>query len=226
MITQKDSLSDDTDHHSRFTQQHPGEQFARKFIEVFDTRSAFFDDAFIRKLREGNRKALAELQRHTLPPTPMDLRKELADCVKANLPDSHLFAMKNGRVYLLEELKRVVPEWSNIAEKALIDSDAVLADKLMSPAQWNAKSAFEVTFMNALNELRDLKKMKQAPASLEHYTKWTIDPLKKSIAQVRSAGTPLNALIGYGDRIPLAQALRTAETLDVDFQKLVKSKGG
>jgi hypothetical protein len=126
----------------------------------------------------------------------------------------------------MQELKQLVPEWSSIAEKALIESDPALADKLMSREQWNARSAFEVTFASAMNELREIKKMKQAPASFAHYLKWTINPLEKAIEHVKSVNTPGNSLIGYGNRISLSEAIATAEKLKEEFQKVLALASG
>jgi hypothetical protein len=192
------------------------------FIRFYDARATFFTDAFIKKLREGNRKALAELQQYSLQPTQMDLRQEFAKCLKANLPDEYLFPTKDGRRYTMLELKRLVPEWSLIAEKALMASDPALADKLMSPAQWNAKAAFEVTFVSAVNELKDLKKARQAGGNHDHYMKWIITPLLKAIEQVKAVDPPGNALIGYGDRISLREAMTIAANLHDEFQKVLK----
>jgi hypothetical protein len=192
------------------------------FTRLYDARAIFFTEAFIKKLKDGNRKALAELQLHSLSPTLMDLRQEFAKCLKANIPDEYLFPAKDGRRYTMRELKRLVPEWSLIAEKALMASDPALADKLMSPAQWNAKVAFEVTFVSAVNELKDLKKASQTGGSHDHYMKWIITPLLKAIEQVKTVDPPGNALIGYGDRISLREAMAIAENLHGEFQKVLK----
>jgi hypothetical protein len=108
-----------------------------------------------------------------------------------------------------------------MAEKALMASDPKLADKLMSPAQWNAKSAFEVTFTSAMNEVKEIKKTKLVSGSLGHYTKWVITPLKKAMEQVNALNPPANALIGYGERISLADAMKIAEGLPDELHKLV-----
>jgi hypothetical protein len=194
------------------------------FVKLYNSRTAFFADTFIKKVKAGNRKALAELQRHVFPPTPMDLRQEFARCLKANIEDDYAFVMADGKQYTLHELKKFVPEWSSIAEKALMESDPALADKLMSPVQWNAKAAFEVTFVSAMNELRDIKKMKQVSGSFDHYRKWIIDPLVKAIQHVKAVNPPDNALIGYGDRISLTEALAVAQNLLDEFQKLFAKK--
>lgn len=194
------------------------------FIRFYDARATFFTDAFIKKLKDGNRKALTELQRHSLQPTQMDLRQELVKCLKANIADAHTFQMKDGKRYTLQELKRLVPEWSLIAEKALMESDPALADKLMSPVQWNAKAAFEVTFISAVNELRDIKKARQAEGNYDHYVKWTITPLQKAMEQVKAVNPPGNSLIGYGNRIPLSEAMSIAENLPEEFKKVLIEK--
>jgi hypothetical protein len=201
-----------------------GDLAVNNFIRFYDSRASFFADAFIKKLKEGNRKALAELQRHSLQPTQMDLRQELAKCLKANIADAHTFQMKDGKRYTMQELKRVVPDWSLIAEKALIESDPALADKLMSPVQWNAKVAFEVTFVSAVNELRDIKKARHTDGSYAHYLKWTINPLQKAIEQVKAVRPPGNSLIGYGDRIPLSEAMAIAEDLPDEFKRVLAGK--
>ncbi len=221
MTTHANTLDTESDHS---VQSKPLEKSVQNFIEVYEARSQFFEESFIAKIKERNRKALAELLRYPLPPTKMDLRKELAECVKANLAEDHKFPLKNGKVYTMADLKRLVPEWASLAEKVLMESDPALADKLMSREQWNAKSAFEVTFVNATNELKNLKKMKSVTIGLDHYLRWAIEPLKKAIGEVRGVNPPDNALIGYGDRIPLREALRTAETLENEFAKVLKSK--
>jgi hypothetical protein len=199
---------------------------AHNFVKLYDARASFFTDIFVRKVKEGNRKALAELQRYPLPPTQMDLRQEFAKCIKADISDDYTFRMKDGKVYTTRELKRLVHEWFSAAEKALIESDPALADKLMSPAQWNAKSAFEVTYVTAMNELRDIKKTRQAGASLEHYIKWVVNPLEKAMEQVNAVNPPGNSLVGFGNRIPLADAMITARGFREEFQKLLQGKTG
>src|SRR5262245_20615111 len=152
MTTQKNSTESPT-HHARQDQPPPDdpevEGVVNNFIKLYDARAIFFDDAFVKKVKEGNRKALAELLRHRLPPTQMDLRQEFAKCLRVNIPDAYVFRMKDGKRYAFQDLKKLVPDWASLAEKALMASDPALADKLMSPVQWNAKSAFEVTFANA-----------------------------------------------------------------------------
>jgi|GEM_PF-5422365 len=222
MTTQTTPADGESVHHGQSTEQTEIDKAVREFIRVYDARCHFFEDSFFNKIAQGNRKALSELQCHPLPPTQMDLRKEFAACVNKNVPDNHHFRMRNGKAFTMKELKHLVPEWSSIAEKALIASDPALADKLMTLTQWNAKSAFEVTFMNAINELKGIKISKQAPATVDHYVKWTINPLKKAIEEVKSANTPGNALVGYGSRIPLSEALKVAENLENDFDKALK----
>jgi hypothetical protein len=194
------------------------------FAGVYNARATFFSDTFIKKVKDGNRKALSALQQHSLPPTQMDLRQEFARCTKENIADEQKFQMADGKNYSMADLKRLVPEWASIAEKALMESDPALADKLMSPAQWNAKSAFEVTFVSAVNELRDIKKTKLVVASLNHYIKWTINPLQTAIEQVKAVNPPGNALIGYGtNRISLAEAMKIAANLKEEFLALLKT---
>jgi hypothetical protein len=194
------------------------------FVGIYNARATFFSDAFIKKVKDGNRKTLSELQRHPLPPTQMDLRLEFARCLKDNIADEQRFRMRDGKNYAMADLKRLVPEWALIAEKALMESDPSMADKLMSPAQWNAKSAFEVTFVSAVNELRDIKKTKLVVASLNHYIKWTINPLQTAIEQVKAVNPPGNALIGYGtNRISLAEAMKIAANLKDEFLALLKT---
>lgn len=227
MTTQKNS-TDSSIHHAHPEQppaddpdEHDG--VVSNFIALYDARATFFDDAFVKKVKEGNRKALAELLRHRLPPTQMDLRQEFAKCLQANISDAHIFSMKDGKRYTMGDLKRLVPEWASLAEKALMASDPALADKLMSPVQWNAKCAFEVTFANAMNELNDLKKTRKG-ASLAHYLKWTIDPLEKAIEHVKNVEPPGNSLIGYGNRISLSQGMAMAKNLRDEFHKAVAQK--
>jgi hypothetical protein len=224
MTTQRSTLDTESSQPSQSTQSAPVHKSVQDFIDVHHARNQFFDDSFIAKIKERNRKALAELLRYPLPPTKMDLRKEFAECQKANLPDDYTVPLKDGKAYTMADLKRLVPEWSALAERALMESDPALADKLMSREQWNAKSAFEVTFVNATNELKNLKKIKDLPVGMDHYLKWAIEPLKKSIEEVKAVNPPGNALIGYGDRVPLAEALRTAENLENEFIKVLKSK--
>ena len=224
MTTQSSTLNGETDHHVRSTPQSHTEKPVLNFINVYNSRATFFDDSFIKKVKEGNRKALAALQRHPLPPTQMDLRKQFAECVNANIPDDRVFSMSDGKAFTMQELKQHVPLWALVAETALMESDPALADKLMSPVQWNAKSAFEVTFANAMNELKDLKKMKTPAATFDHYHKWVITPLKKAIAEVKSVAPPRNTLVGYGDRIRLWEAVSTAENLEAEFRKVLKGK--
>jgi hypothetical protein len=191
------------------------------FIKVYESRAAFFTDAFIKKVKDGNRKALAELQRFPLPPTQMDLRQDFEHCIKAKVPSEHRFIMKDGKHFTMVELKMKVQEWYLIAETALIESDPALADKLMSSVQWNAKAAFEVTFTSAMNELKDIRKTK-VMGSADHYTKWIINPLIKAVELAKEVNPPGNSLIGYGDRIPLAEALEIAETIPQEFERLMK----
>lgn len=229
MTTPKDSLNSESDHvryesKSAITETDEIHRSAKNFVTLYDARAAFFHESFIKKLKEGNRKAISELQRYPLPPTQMDLRQEFAHCLKANIPDTHDFNMRDGKRYTMLELKRLVPEWCSTAEKALMESDPVLADKLMSPAQWNAKSAFEVTFVSAMNELRDIKKTKQVIGTFDHYLKWVITPLEKAIEQVKATNPPGNCLIGYGNRISLSQAMAIAGSLKGEFQNLLRDK--
>ena len=230
MTTQKNTLNSQHRHdHAEKKSTIPDKETdvaVNNFVRLYDARVSFFTDSFIKRVKEGNRKALVELQRYALPPTQMDLRLEFAACLKTNIPDDHLFQMKDGKRYSMQDLKRLVPEWASIAEKALMESDPALADKLMSPAQWNAKSAFEVTFVSAMNELKDIKKTKLASASLAHYIKWTITPLEKAIEQVKAVDPPANSLIGYGERISLNEAMAIAETLREEFQKELTDKAG
>jgi hypothetical protein len=226
MSSQKNALNSSNHHaHDKETpSQNERDVVVNNFIKLYDARVSFFTDTFIKKVQEGNRKALAELQRHPLPPTQMDLRQEFAKCLKANIPDEYAFLLKDGKFYTMQALKQLVPEWSAIAEKALMESDPALADKLMSPAQWNAKSAFEVTFVSAANELKDLKKAKKANGHFDHYMKWTIGPLKKAMEQVKAVNPPGNSLIGYGNRISLSEAMAIAESLQDEFQKVLAEK--
>jgi hypothetical protein len=230
MTTQKNTLNSSRHHAQQEDNASPTEkpladdkieEVANNFIKFFNTRAAFFADVFIKKVKEGNRKALAELTRHALPPTQMDLRLEFIKCLSANISDDYTFSMKDGKRYTMKALKLLVPEWSSVAEKALMESDPALADKLMSPAQWNAKSAFEVTFVTAMNELRDIKKTKNASASFEHYSKWVIAPLEKALEHLKAVNPPGNSLIGYGNRISLSQAMVIAAGLPDEFRKLL-----
>lgn len=213
----------DSKHHAlSSTRVEEANSFAINFIHVYNARATFFSEAFVKKVKEGNRKALGELQRFPLPPTQMDLRQDFAHCVNAHVPDNYLFVMADGKQFAMAELKLLVPEWSSIAEKALIESDPALADKLMTPAQWNAKSAFEVTFTSAMNEIKEIRKTKLVSGSLGHYNKWIIAPLLGAIEHVKEVKPPGNALIGYGERISLAEAVKIAERLPKEFQKLLE----
>jgi hypothetical protein len=93
----------------------------------------------------------------------------------------------------------------------------------MSAVQWNAKAAFEVTFVSAVNDLRNIKKARQTDGSYDHYKKWIIHPLQKAMEQVKAVNPPGNSLIGYGDRIPLSEAMTIAENLPDEFRKVLKS---
>jgi hypothetical protein len=220
MTTQKNTLNSGSSHtpHEKKLMSGEVEMVVDSFIRLYDSRATFFSEAFIKKIKEGNRKALSELQRGKVPPTPMDLRQEFAKCLKVNLSDDHLFSMKDGRRHTMKELKQLVAEWSFMAERALMESDPAWADKLMSSTQWNAKIAFEVTFVSAMNELKSIRKIKQT-AGLDHYKKWIINPLKKAVEQVKAVNPPGNSLIGYGDRISLDEALSIAENLPDEFEK-------
>jgi hypothetical protein len=224
MSKEKNSLNSQNHHaHSDGKSSKQTDKSVAHFIKVYDGRAAFFSDSFIKKVKDGNRKALAELQKFSFPLTQMDLRSDFAHCIKANVPDDHLFAMKDGKHFTMSELKRLVQEWSSIAEQALMESDPALADKLMSPLQWNAKAAFEVTFTSAMNELKDIRKTKQV-GSTDHYMKWIITPLNKAIEHAKEVKPPGNALIGYGDRISFSEALAIAETIPAEFDKLMEKK--
>jgi hypothetical protein len=227
MSTKKNSLNSQNDYvpsEMKLSKRlKPFEKAVADFVEVYNSRAIFFTHTFIKKVKDGNRKALAELQGFSFPPTQMDLRKDLERCVKAGVPDSQVFVMKDGGRYLMSDLRRNVTEWALLAEKALIDSDPLLADKLMSSVQWNAKAAFEVTFASAMNELKDIKKTKHV-AGADHYMKWIVNPLKKAIENVKLVKPPGNSLIGYGDRLPLTEAVALAETLPAEFEKLFKTK--
>lgn len=196
---------------------------ATSLINLYNERSEFFTDEFIKKVRSGNRKALGKLTQFKLPPTPMDLRPELAKCVAVNVPPSYEFIMKDGRKFTKLELKDLIPEWALIAEEALMKSDPQLADKLMNVKQWNAKSAFDVIFATAVNDLKALKiAPPEARMPVDHYQKWTIKPLKDAIEQVKLLRVPHNALIGYGDKFPISEALAKAEKLEAEFLKVLK----
>jgi hypothetical protein len=197
-------------------------KLVENFVTLYNLRSDFFSDAFVKKVKSGDRKALAELKKHAMPPTRMDLRAEFAKCVQANVPEETVFTLKDGKQYTMQQLKVLVPEWAVAAETALINSDPEMADKLMTLMQWNAKSAFEVTYTTAVNDLHDLKKVndRSKGATLEHYTKWTLNPLKRAIEEVKSLKVPLNALIGYGSkRYPISETLPKAEKIEAEFQK-------
>lgn len=227
MSTEKNSLNSQNHHaHSNnrsSPQQNQIDRAVSHFIKVYESRVAFLNEAFVKKVKEGNRKALGELQKFALPPTQMDLRQDFAHCIKAKVSDEHLFVMKDGKQFTMSQLNSLVPEWASAAEQALIESDPVLADKLMTPLQWNAKAAFEVTFASAMNELKDIKKTKQV-ATHDHYMKWIINPLKKAVEHAKEVKPPGNSLIGYGNRIPLSEALSIAETIPAEFERLVKEK--
>lgn len=195
----------------------------QNFIETYNSRSAFFADSFIKKVQEKNKKALAELLRHPLPPTMMDLRQPFMHLLRLPIADDQQLKMGDGKIYTYKDLKNLVPQWCLIAEKALMESDPALADKLMSPIQWNAKSAFEVTFTTAMNELKEIKKTKVI-STFEHYTKWTLTPLKRAMEQIIVARPPDNALIGYGSKISLREALEIAGTLENEFRKITSVK--
>jgi hypothetical protein len=224
MVTEKNfSNSQNNYGHTNSAETEETKIAVQSFVDTYNARSVFFADAFIKKVREKNRKALAELLRHPLPPTMMDLRQPFMQVLRVPLADEQPFRMNDGKNYSLKDLKILVPQWCLTAEKALMESDPALADKLMSPIQWNAKSAFEVTFTTAMNELKEIKKTKVV-SSFEHYTKWTISPLKRAIEQVKAARPPENALIGYGDKIPLREATVIAETLENEFKKITSAK--
>jgi hypothetical protein len=200
------------------------ERAATSLIQVYNERSEFFTDDFITKVRRGNRKALAKLRQFNMPPTPMDLRAELAKCVAVNVPPPYEFSMKDGRKFTTIQLKDLIPLWAQVAEEALIKSDPQLADKLMSQKQWNAKSAFEVIFTTALNDLKALKiSDPNAKMSIDHYLKWTIKPLKDAIEQVKALRVPGNTLIGYGNKSPISEALVRAEKIEGEFHKMFRN---
>jgi hypothetical protein len=197
------------------------ERAASSLVDRYNERSEFFTDDFIAKVRSGNRKALAKLTQFKMPPTPMDLREQLAKCISVNVPPSYEFIMNDGRKFTKLQLKELVPQWAHVAEVALMRSDPQLADKLMSLKQWNAKSAFEVIFASAINDLKSLRIADpNAKMSLEHYVKWTIKPLNEAIGHVKSLDVPGNALIGYGNKIPMSEALTRAEKIEREFYKL------
>ncbi|HYC84501.1 MAG TPA: hypothetical protein VEB86_04730 [Chryseosolibacter sp.] len=222
MTTQQSTLEGGTDH-TQSAHQTPAEKAVHNLMAAYNARSLFFAESFIKKVKDANRKALAELQRHPLPPTQMDLRRELSECVKANVADDHAFTMKDGKVYAMRELRTLVPDWAMTAEKALMESDPALADKLMTPVQWNAKCAFEVTFVTANNELRNIRKTK-ATATMEYYMNWIIIPLNKALHEVKAVAPPGNALIGFGNRMSLKDAIIVAEGIENQFRKLVEQK--
>jgi hypothetical protein len=224
MTTQKNALHSQNHHAQSLTQQSDVAIAADSFIKLYNARAAFFTDKFIRRVQDGHRKALSELLKHVIPPTQMDLRQEFAKCLKANTPEDYLFSMTDGKVYTMQQLKRLVPEWAVMAEKALIESDPVLADKLMSRAQWDARSAFEVTFVTAMNELDDIRKTGLVNRSYDQYKKWTIEPLQKAMESVRAANPPGNSLIGYVNRLPLSEAMEIADQLPNEFQKTLSKK--
>jgi hypothetical protein len=223
MVTEKNFANSQNHYVQSHTQNSESENAIANFVSIYDARAAFFSDAFIKKVKDKNRKALAELLRHPLPPTMMDLRQPFMHVLRVNVSDDQQFKMSDGKAYSFKELKHLIPEWAMLAEKALMESDPALADKLMSPIQWNAKSAFEVTFTTAMNELKEIKKTKVI-SPLEHYTKWTINPLKRAIEQVKVARPPENALIGYGNKIPLREAVVIAETVESEFKKISTGK--
>lgn len=227
MSTEKNSLNSKNHHvHTESKSSSQTSQIDKAvnhFIKVYNARASFLTEGFIKKVKEGNRKALAELQRFPLPPTQMDLRGDFDFCLKANVSADHLFLMRDGVEFTMSALRRLVPEWATIAEQALIESDPVLADKLMTRLQWDAKAAFEVTFTSAMNELKDIRKTKQI-ASHDHYTKWILNPLKKAVEHAKEVNPPGNSLIGYGDRISLKEALAIAETIPGEFERIVKGK--
>jgi hypothetical protein len=228
MTTPKNTLNSERHHahaenHLSITQHNEVHPAVTHFVNIYNFRATFFSDAFIKKVKDGNRKALTELQRHALPPTQMDLRQEFAKCLNEKIADDYSFQMADSKVYTLLDLKRLVQQWATIAEQALMESDPALADKLMTPAQWNAKSAFEVTFVSAMNELKDIKKTKLVAASVNHYVKWTITPLQTAIEQVKAVNPPGNALIGYGtNRISLSEAMKIAVNLHQEFRTLLE----
>jgi hypothetical protein len=225
MTTLKKESLDSQDRHAR-SEEHltsaqaiDREVSANHLVNTYDSRAAFFTESFVKKVKEGNRKILAELVRQAVPPTPMDLRSQLAKCIQCGLPDHYVFSMKDGKTYTMAELKQLIPAWAAIAETALIESDPALADKLMSPTQWNARSAFEVAFVNASNALKEIKKLKQDNASFDHYLKWVITPLKQALEEAKSINPPGNTLIGYGTKISLREAIKVAEGMEQEFRK-------
>ena len=192
-----------------------------ELIAAFNSRAKYFADSFIKKIKEGNKKALAELAQGAIPPTLMDLRPFVNKCISTGVHEAYVVVLNDGKQFALRDLSMRVTEWALTAEKALMESDPMLADKLMSIVQWNAKTAFEVTFTSAMNELTELKKKKQRTGDFEHYRKWIIAPLLQSVAEIKKIQPPSNALIGYGKRIPLSQALIMAEALESEFRKLL-----
>jgi len=197
---------------------------SQKFIDTYNARATFFSDAFVKKIQKRDRRALAELTKHALPPTQMDLRAQLNKCLEAGMMDDHTLTMNDGKIYAIQQLKLLVPNWAVLAEKALMESDAALADRLMSSVHWNAKSAFEVTFVTAVNELKEIRKSKQSPSPFEHYLTWITNPLEKAIEHVKEVNPPANALVGYGKRISLKDAIKEAESLKEAFRKALAKK--
>jgi hypothetical protein len=196
----------------------------KDFIKVYDSRASFFEEDFVEKVKNGKRKALAEIQRYPMPPTCMDLRQVFSKCINEHVPDDHIFNMSDGKTYTMLELKRLVPEWAQTAIESLMASDPALADRLMSPTQWNARSAFEVTFVSAMNELKDIKKTNLMQGSFDHYLKWLIVPLEKAVVEVKAVNTPGNSLIGYGERISITEAIETAQKVRNEFKKLLEKR--
>lgn len=223
MVTDKNFFNSQNHHVQSTSQAGELDNVVQAFIAEYNSRASFFSDAFIKKVKDRSRKALTELLKYPLPPTMMDLRQPFMSVLRVDVPEDLPFVMADGKQYLCKELKTIVPEWALIAERALMESDPALADKLMSPIQWNAKSAFEVTFTTAMNEIKEIKKSKVV-TSFDHYTKWTISPLKKAIEQVKIARPPENALIGYGNKIPLREAVAIAEGVEKEFKKLTGTR--
>jgi hypothetical protein len=221
MTTQKNS-SDSRNSHVR-AKLNLEKSAVDVFVKKYNSNTIFFTDAFIRKIRNGNRRALAELKNSELPPTLMDLRAELAACVKEHVADDHVLQMNDSKRYTIAELKRLVPEWAALAETALMESDPALADKLMTREQWNAKSAFEVTFLTALNEVNTIKELKGG-TDFEYYRKWVIAPLKLAMEQIKRLTPPGNALIGHSGNMPLAKAMKLAENMEAQFEELLQGK--
>ncbi|HEY0651842.1 MAG TPA: hypothetical protein VGD65_01900 [Chryseosolibacter sp.] len=223
MVTEKNLNNSQTHyvHTSTSTDSKVVDLAVHEFLNVYKARAGFFADPFLKKVKDKSRKALAELLRYPLPPTMMDLRQPFMQVLRLPIAEDYVFAMADGKRYTFAQLKVLVPQWALMAEQSLMESDPALADKLMSPIQWNAKSAFEVTFTTAMNEIKTIKKTKVA-SSLEHYTKWILSPLNKAIEQIKLARPPENALIGYGDKIPLREAIVIAESIEGEFKKLIK----